>query len=326
MKKFIKRVIYFLIPILLCLICLEITLRKIPNDYKYKSEYITNYSSQIETLILGSSHSFYGVNPYYMSPNTFNNAHVSQSLNYDYQILMSRSTNWGELKKIYLPISYFSFWSDLRNDSESWRSKFYYHAYDIDDNISFQDKFFVTQQFRISIRHFYNFIFKGKDHILCNNLGWGLGYDSKKSTNNLEISGLSASKRHTRNNIYSNENKDIFSKNIWYLNQISNWAKTNGVEVIFFTPPAHISYINNLNPEQLSITRNTVRNISDKYDNCNYIDLMESSFFEKNDFYDADHLNEKGAKKLSKLLNGYNKGISDSVNSAISKPLLNRLD
>ena len=110
MKKFIKRIIYFLIPILLFFICLEITLRKIPNDYKYKSEYINKSSSQIETLILGSSHSYYGVNPYYMSPNTFNNAHVSQSLNFDYQILMSKSKDWKKLKKIYLPISYFSFW------------------------------------------------------------------------------------------------------------------------------------------------------------------------------------------------------------------------
>jgi hypothetical protein len=319
MKKFIKRIIYFLIPILLFFICLEITLRKIPNDYKYKSEYINKSSSQIETLILGSSHSYYGVNPYYMSPNTFNNAHVSQSLNFDYQILMSKSKDWKKLKKIYLPISYFSFWSDLSNGLESWRSKFYYHAYDIDDNLSFQDKFFITQKFTISIRHFYNFIFKGKDLFQINDLGWGLGYDSKKS-NNLQISALSASKRHSINNIYSNDNKDIFSKNVWYLNQISNWAKTNGVEVIFFTPPAHISYINNLNPEQLSITRNTISNISDKYDNCNYIDLMESSFFEKKDFFDSDHLNEKGAKKLSELLNGYNEGIFSSFNSAISKP------
>ena len=305
---------------MLCFVCLELTLRKIPNDYKYKSEYINKNSSQIETLILGSSHSYYGVNPYFMSPNAFNNAHVSQPLSFDYQILMSKSKDWKKLKKIYLPISYFSFWSDLRNSSESWRSKFYYHTYDIDDNLSFQDKFFISQKFRISIIHFYNFIFKGKDHLRINDLGWGLRYDSKTSKN-LQISALSASKRHSKNNIYSNDNKDIFSKNVWYLNQISKWAKTNGVEVIFFTPPAHISYINNLNPEQLSITRNTIRNISDKYDNCNYIDLMESSFFEKEDFYDADHLNEKGAKKLSELLDDYNKGISSSFKSSTSNPL-----
>lgn len=322
MKKFIKRIIYFLIPILLCFFCLEIILRKIPNDYKYKSEYINNNSYQIETLILGNSHSLYGVNPYYMSPNTFNNAHVSQSLNFDYHILMSKSNNWKKLKRIFLPISYFSFWYDLSNSLESWRVKSYY-PYEIEEishNLSLEDKFYFTQKFTISIRQVYNFIFKSKGNLQINDLGWGLGFDSKKSKN-LQISALSASKRHSKNNIYSDDNKDLFSKNKWYLNQISNWAKKNGVEVIFFIPPAHISYLNSLNPEQLLITRNTINNISDKYDNCNYIDLSKSSFFEEKDFFDADHLNEKGAKKLSELLDGYKKGISSSFSSAISRPL-----
>ena len=38
MKKFIKRLIIFLIPILILFILLEYAIRQIPNTYKYKNE------------------------------------------------------------------------------------------------------------------------------------------------------------------------------------------------------------------------------------------------------------------------------------------------
>jgi hypothetical protein len=41
----------------------------------------------------------------------------------------------------------------------------------------------------------------------------------------------------------------------------------------------------------------------DTHDNCYYVNLFEDTTFLASDFYDADHLNELGAKKLSLLLN-----------------------
>ncbi|MDR2410253.1 MAG: hypothetical protein LBE13_19380 [Bacteroidales bacterium] len=87
MRKFIVRTFLYLLPVLLFLILLEILLRNIPNDYSYKKKYLDTQFCNIETLILGNSHSFYGIDPVYFSTNTFNAAHVSQSLDYDYEIL-----------------------------------------------------------------------------------------------------------------------------------------------------------------------------------------------------------------------------------------------
>ena len=87
MKRFVIKTIYISLPILVVAILMEILLRNTPNDYLFKKQYLDKHSSEIETLILGSSHSFYGFNPEYFSSNTFNASHISQSLNYDFEIL-----------------------------------------------------------------------------------------------------------------------------------------------------------------------------------------------------------------------------------------------
>ncbi len=65
MKRFVIKTIYISLPILVVAILMEILLRNTPNDYLFKKQYLDKHSSEIETLILGSSHSFYGFNPEY---------------------------------------------------------------------------------------------------------------------------------------------------------------------------------------------------------------------------------------------------------------------
>lgn len=72
---------------------------------------------------------------------------------------------------------------------------------------------------------------------------------------------------------------------------------------MLLTPPAFETYRQNLNQEQLKITINTISDICSKYDNCIYDNLLSDTNFVAMDFYDADHLSEIGAKKLSVLIN-----------------------
>ena len=99
MKKFIKRAVIFSIPVVITIICIELLLRKIPNDYRYKNEYLENHSNEIEILFLGSSHVYYGVNPKYITYNSFNAANKSQSLDYDVKILQKFEKKLKNIKK-----------------------------------------------------------------------------------------------------------------------------------------------------------------------------------------------------------------------------------
>ena len=82
---------FTLISTILVVSCLtvvvEFLVRKIPNVYGYKFEEITKNDKHYKTLILGSSHSFFGINPDYLSDPSFNAANVSQDFKYDSYVL-----------------------------------------------------------------------------------------------------------------------------------------------------------------------------------------------------------------------------------------------
>ena len=108
MKKFLKQIGFLTLPLDVATFLLEVLIQNIPNDYSHKKGYLDKNAAQIETLILGSSHSFYGLDPTFFSSKTFNGSHISQSLKYDLEILKKYEGNFKNLTAVVLPISYFS--------------------------------------------------------------------------------------------------------------------------------------------------------------------------------------------------------------------------
>lgn len=303
MKRFVIKTIYISLPILVVAILMEILLRNTPNDYLFKKQYLDKHSSEIETLILGSSHSFYGFNPEYFSSNTFNASHISQSLNYDFEILKKYQDQFKNLKTIILPISYFTLFGKLEAGSESWRVKNYIIYYDLNTSKSLINYSEVlSNRINVNIKRIASYYVLGNSTISCTDLGWGTRYNSKNARD-LAETGKTAAKRHTRDDINSNKYQEIFKDNILILKSIIEWCKKNNVKVLLLTPPAFETYRQNLNSEQLNTTINTTSGICSKYDNCIYLNLLSDTNFVSRDFYDADHLSEIGAKKLSELIN-----------------------
>jgi len=303
MKRFVIKTIYISLPILVVAILMEILLRNTPNDYLFKKQYLDKHSSEIEILILGSSHSFYGFNPEYFSSNTFNASHISQSLNYDFEILKKYQDQFKNLKTIILPISYFTLFGKLEAGSESWRVKNYIIYYDLNSSKSLIDYSEVlSNRINVNIKRIASYYVLGNSTISCTDLGWGMSYNSKNARD-LAETGKTASKRHTREDINSDKYQQIFQENIFILESIIQWSNKNNVKILLLTPPAFKTYRQNLNQEQLKITINTTSDICSKYDNCIYDNLLSDTNFVATDFYDADHLSEIGAKKLSVLIN-----------------------
>ena len=293
---------YISLPIFVVAILMEILLRSTPNDYLFKKQYLDKNSSRIETLILGSSHSFYGLNPEYFSSNTFNASHISQSLNYDFEILKKYKDKFKNLKTIILPISYFTLFGKLEAGSESWRVKNYIIYYELNSSKSLVDYSEVlSNRINVNIKRIISYYVFGESTISCTDLGWGTICNSKNARD-LAESGKTASKRHTVD-INSDKYQQIFQENIFILESIIQWSNKNNIKIMLFTLPAFETYRQNLNQEQLKITINTTSDICSKYDNCIYDNLLSDTNFVATDFFDADHLSDIGAKKLSILIN-----------------------
>lgn len=292
MKKFVQYLLLFLTPILVLGLTVELLIRRIPNDYEFKKDYLDHHANEISTLFLGSSHVYYGIDPKYVKA-SFNASYISQSFDYDLAILKKYQNNWSKLKYIVLPVDYFSLYGLLEDSPEAWRSKNYSIYYHIETHHKLiSDTEVFGNKLDVNLTRLYAYYVKGQADTSCSRLGWGKRYTAR-THKNLDKTGPLAAARHT-----AKTNKR-FEQNIRLLNEIIDFAELRKIKVLLFTSPAYKSYITHLRQSQLKGTLSAIRQIGNTHRLTKYYNLLDDSSFKANDFYDADHLNEYGAKKLS---------------------------
>lgn len=305
MKKFLKYVLIFFIPILLLGASSEVLLRNIPNDYRYKKNYLDSNSGKISVLILGNSHTFRGINPDYISQPAFNAAYISQSLDIDYEILKKYSKKWEDLKYIILNLDYTTLFSRLEDGVESWRIKNYniYFGMHLTLNpVNYSE--ILSNDLGVNSDRLDNYYLRNIPNNTCSKLGWG-NTTVSENEQELILSGKAAAARHL-----STDNKN-FNKNIKTLKDIIEFAKVRNIGIVMCTPPAYKTYYTILNKNQLLTTMNVATELASSYDNVKYLNFLEDTSFIAEDFYDADHLNANGAKKLTLKIDPILKGMEN---------------
>lgn len=296
MKGYLKHFFVFLLPIVIVFIGMEFLLRNIPNSYQFKANFMQKNAQDIEVLILGNSHSFYAVNPEYLEDSAFNLSHVSQSLEVDLATLRAYLPEMKQLKKIVLRLSYDTLFEVLSETDESWRYKDYRLYTDVDLNYKISHYSEVLSvSLKENIKRLNNFYVKNNDALNCNVYGWGNDASSVLSKDLLST-GPKVAKKHTA------ESNFFLSQNLKSLNDIIELCQQNSIEVILVTFPCYNSYTENLNEYQLKTTIETGENM-DRVKNCTYLNFMNDDRFKAEHFFDADHLNDKGAKLFSEILN-----------------------
>ena len=109
MKRFLIKTAIFS-AIILCLLGLgELAVRNMPSSYSYKHAYMEGHARDISTLILGSSHTYYGVRSDLLGDSVFNLANVSQDPDIDLVLLRTYMDSMPGLRLVVLPVSYFTF-------------------------------------------------------------------------------------------------------------------------------------------------------------------------------------------------------------------------
>jgi len=301
MKRFILKTVLLILPIVILAVVMEYSLRQIPNDYVHKKNYLDKHAGEIQILFLGSSEVYFGLNPVYFPPNTFNASHISQSLDLNLAILNKYQNQFDSLKIIVLPISYFTLFNNLESSEESWRLKNYTLYYGMEGKSLKNYSELLSNKFSINLRRLYEYYFQNKSEITGSKLGWGTTFKSENAVD-LQESGKIAAQRHTFSNIFSEKTVKIFEENLKILNSFSAFCNQRKIKLIFLAPPAYYTYRENLNAEQLNKTVETMNDFVRNHPNTYYFNWMDDPDFVAKDFFDANHLNEIGAEKLSKKL------------------------
>ena len=202
------------------------------------------------------------------------------------------------LKVLILPISYFTLFSNLEDGVEKWRvvnySSYGIYLPNIRTSIRLVSD---NKAFKKSIKS----LLGKQNEKYCTELGMGTQYSYEKRSHDLASTAEAAVKRHTKKIV----NKEILSANKNYLEEICETCQNKNIEVIILTTPTHFSYYSKLDKKQLEITTEICNKLDEKYSNVTYLNWLENNNFIDEDFYDADHLNNKGAIKLTKLINDY---------------------
>ena len=298
MKRFIIKILLLIFPISFYAVIQEYVLRTIPNDYAYKNQWLTENSKNLKILTLGSSHGFFGIQPTEFSKLAFNAGHVSQSLLFDEFIFDKFLPQMDSLEYVILPISYFAIRSKgLQNGDESWRVKNYTIYYDC-PYFKYQPKF-ALECYHFAPKETLKAIFTKVNHRGCDSLGRGTDYTLEARSDDWQTAGSVAMKRHTKVN-YSQS--DV-AKNLSHINHIVEVCMNRGIKVILLTTPTYHTYYEVLNKDQLEQMIRCCNAIANNHENVIYLNWLKHSSFDENDFYDADHLNEFGAVKLTNLLN-----------------------
>jgi hypothetical protein len=297
-SKYITKAVLFFIPLLLILIFLEYTVRKIPNDYSYKHTQLLQKSDSIETLILGGSHTAYDINPAYLS-STYNLAYVSQSLYFDKELFNKFSPAMPRLKNIVLMMAYPTLSHKMDEGEESWRKYNYYRYYQLKPlkptwiNRHYPEILKVPLKRNINRWITYH---KGSPVLTSDENGWLFNYTPDPEFN-LEKNAPIAFRRH------ENGSMD-FTENLLYLKEIIDSCKSRHIKVFIITTPLYPAYFRLLNPAKFNKMVSTCEDLERTYSGTVfYTDFHDDIRINPADFYDTDHLNTSGAVKFSRIVN-----------------------
>lgn len=249
-----------------------------------------------EILILGSSHAVAGVNPVCFDDSTYNLANISQSLNYDEKLLKKYAPELANLKVVILPVSYGSLFSRMEKGSEKWRVKNYNIYFSIISSWRISNYAeLLNGKVKTNLVRILAYYLHGENLITITPLGFGNNFSSTVK-NDLYETGLAASRRHTKSFKY-------LKYNLAVLERIAEYCEKNDIILLLFTPPAYQTYRDNVSTEQYNTMLSLTNRMANDSDSVYYFNFFVDTDFTEGDFFDADHLNEKGAEKMSKKLN-----------------------
>ena len=245
-------------------------------------------STDTISLILGSSHSFYGIDSKLLDENTFNFASISQSLMEDYTILKHCK---NPIRRVIIPVSYFTNWHYLYKTpigGEKLRTIDYQTSYGID-----YPSFLTSKDIVTFISELAKSLTKTEKEGF-DDLGNVIGKCDSKG-NEIKDAKV-AFDRHNLGKNFNNINQ--------YLDSINTFCTKNKIDLYIIAMPYSHDYRKYTSEAGFD---KYFKKVKEKYNNKNCFLMDFRSHFKLSEerfmFRDADHLSFCGRIAFSKYLN-----------------------
>ena len=292
MKRFIRKILIYTLPIVLVAVGLEIYVESIPNSYTYKRSYVEQHAAEIKTLILGSSYAYDGIDPSVLDT-AFNLANSSQCFEDDYRLLQRYIVYLDSLERVILPISY----SSLQMVSSSNRRVYYTIYMDLYPRWPISKYSFECFNLELMLKKIAKHTLR-EDVVRCDTLGQRIGHtlESRPTTDWKETDKLIDNDRFVGKSA-----QEYIEENKYWLRRIALECQVSGVELCIVIMPSLGEYRNGMPQEQIVVMYDAMRFIASKFDCVKLLDYQE--WGTEDDFWNATHLNTYGARRFTLSLN-----------------------
>ncbi|WP_046745286.1 hypothetical protein [Kordia zhangzhouensis] len=298
MKKFIKKIIIFATIFIALAVIFEFFVFPYNNN-QMGLKYDLLHKKDTEILVLGNSHSFFGINPEVSQYRMINVANKGRKLSTDYELLKAYQSQLPNLQYVIVPISQYSLLSDTIDTQEK---RLYYRFFRLDayKQNGFKNYLLCNEPFRELVD---NMLFGNKQNHNqeVSDLGW---HPSRKNYKDpIEIVQARIEQLEGK----PTEQKKLLQKNVQLLNDFASLQQNHTYKIVYITPPYHPDYYANSDANYHTYLSELLMNIASENKNVLYIDGKSLNLTKDTYYTDSDHLNVLGAhtytKKIDSILN-----------------------
>ena len=315
MKLFFKKILIFVFPLFLLVLGMDFYLRNMNSLYKEKLNGLLENADEIEILILGNSHAARGVDPNYFTDYAFNIAHAGQSIYFDKELTLQNLEVLKKLKYVFISLDYHSlYFSSQRGERNIWS----YYGNGIKHTSEDYTKADISPfLFGYSPRVSFSFLrkdllakwkFRNHDRYLDFNTELGVNKTDVLAKGFVALTGIHTSdfknnyylERMTgHDNLINNSTEEEIVLN--ELDELITKLHSKGITSIFFSTPTFEDYNIILDSDIITHNNLITEKLCKKY-NMEFMDYSINHDFIKDEFFNPDHLNKKGAEKFSRIL------------------------
>ena len=302
MRRFVTRILMFLVVMLAVMACCEALVRHYPNSYSLKTAWMDSHSPEVRTLVLGNSHNYYGIDPVELGPQAFNLANVSQNPEYDWFLLQKYyGQNTHQLKNVIIAVDFTRYFDGPLEDDEWGRAIYYrvYMGYGKHSPLSrYGAEWCCLSQFNKKFIPALRYLFTGEARVNCDSLGFGI-----TTTQPQDVS--EASLQTSADRVFDHYNGfDVahVRYNHDYLVRIARWCQSNGINLILVAPPVWPGYYQRIGASELNTLATTFDEMSRSYGAHCHDYANDPRFIAIDNFSDCSHLSSIGAKRFTHIM------------------------
>ena len=291
-KRFLRNIALFILPLLIIAVVMEFVAESIQNSYKYKREYIEQHGAQIQTLILGSSNAYDGLNPSVM-PHAFNLANSSQTLEDDYRLLAKYIDSMDSLQTVIVGLGYHS----LGATTEDNRRTYYTIYMDLYPRWPLSKYSFEVCNPEMLVKKIIKYAVS-RDVTRCDSLGQRVGHTLEAAQSGAEWWNKDVDALVANDKLDIINHKLEISDNVRYLKAIVDLCNAHNVQPVIVQMPVKVEYKCKLPVEQVALMDEVLQSLEGS---AICIDASEWAIPEDG-WYNATHITKEESVEYTNWL------------------------